>query len=194
MPTPNSPSVWRHLPNAITLTRIALVAPLVWLIANHRFEGALIVVAIAGASDALDGLLAKRFGWRSWLGGVLDPLADKVLLIASFVSLDLANVIPDWLMWLVVGRDLVIALGATAYHFLIGRVVPQPSVLSKITTFIQIICVLALLLKLSGVLPLPDGVADALIWLTALATVASGVHYIVTWSRKALRAKRKEGA
>lgn len=187
----DSRSAWRHLPNAITLARIALVAPLVWLIANRRFEAALIVVAVAGASDALDGLLAKRFGWRSWLGGVLDPLADKLLLIACFVSLDLADAIPDWLMWLVVGRDLVIAAGATAYHFLIGRVVPQPSLLSKITTFIQIVCALVLLLKLSGALPLPDAIDDALVWLTALATLASGLHYVAVWSRKALGTKEE---
>lgn len=193
-PTPSPPSPWRHLPNAITLARIALVAPLVWLIAHHHFDGALVLVAVAGASDALDGLLAKRFGWRSWLGGVLDPVADKMLLIACFISLDLAGVIPSWLMWLVVGRDIVIAAGATAYHFLIGRVVPQPSVLSKITTFVQIVCVLALLLKLSGALPLPDAFDETLIWLTALATVASGVHYVVVWSGKALEAKRKENA
>jgi cardiolipin synthase len=188
-PASNSSSPWRHLPNALTLARIALVAPLIWLIAHHYFKSALLVVAVAGASDALDGLLARRFGWRSWLGGVLDPLADKVLLIACFVSLDLAEVIPDWLMWLVVGRDLMIAAGATAYHFLVGRVVPEPSLLSKITTFIQIVCVLALLLKLSGALPLPDSVDETLIWLTALATAASGVHYVVVWSRKALHTR-----
>ncbi len=192
--TTNSDSPWRHLPNAITLARIALVAPLVWLIANHRFGAALVLVAVAGASDALDGLLAKRYGWQSWLGGVLDPLADKLLLVACFVSLDLAGVIPDWLMWLVVGRDLVIAAGATAYHFLIGRVVPQPSLLSKITTFTQIICALALLLKLSGLLPLPDAIDATLIWLTALATLASGVHYVAVWSHKALETRRRENA
>ncbi|MFT3792619.1 MAG: CDP-alcohol phosphatidyltransferase family protein [Rudaea sp.] len=190
----DSRSAWRHLPNAITLARIALVAPLVWLIAHRRFEAALVVVAVAGASDALDGLLAKRFGWRSWLGGVLDPLADKLLLVASFVSLYLAGAIPGWLVWLVVGRDLVIAIGATAYHFLVGRVVPQPSLLSKVTTFLQIVCALALLLKLSGVLPLPDAVDATLVWLVALATVASGVHYIVVWSFKAANARRRNNA
>lgn len=191
LPAENEISPWRHLPNAITLARIALVAPLVWLIANRYFEAALVVVAIAGASDALDGLLAKRCGWRSWLGGVLDPLADKLLLVACFVSLNLAGAIPDWLMWLVVGRDLVIAVGATAYHFLIGRVVPQPSALSKITTFVQIVCALALLLKLSGVMPLPDSFDVALIRLAALATAASGVHYVAVWSAKAWQARRE---
>jgi cardiolipin synthase len=184
-------SSWRHLPNAITLVRAALVVPLVWTIAQHAFDAALIIVAIAGASDALDGFLAKRYGWQSWLGGVLDPIADKLVLIACFVSLCLAHVLPGWLMWLVVGRDLVIASGATAYHFLIGRVIPLPSILSKITTCIQIVCVLALLVNLSSVFDLPPALIDLSFALTALATLASGVHYVFVWSRKALVARRQ---
>src|SRR5689334_16611691 len=89
-------SPWRHLPNAITLTRIALVVPLIAVIARENFNAALILVMIAGASDALDGLLAKRCGWQSWLGGVLDPIADKTLLVACFVSLYLVGVMPAW--------------------------------------------------------------------------------------------------
>ena len=156
-------SPWRHLPNAITLVRIALVVPLIGTVRGHDFRAALIVVAIAGASDALDGFLARQCGWRSWLGGVLDPLADKLLLIACFVSLYVAGVLPAWLMWLVVGRDLVIVAGATAYHFLIGRVVPQPSILAKLTTCIQIICVLGVLVHLSGVFDLAPAFIDALL-------------------------------
>src|SRR5258708_39075538 len=79
-PAPSAITPWRHLPNAITLARIALVVPLVDCIMRADFNAALILVIIAGLSDALDGLLAKRFGWQSWLGGVLDPLADKTLL------------------------------------------------------------------------------------------------------------------
>ncbi len=183
-------STWRHLPNAITLVRIALVVPLIGTVRGHDFRAALIVVAIAGASDALDGFLARQYGWRSWLGGVLDPLADKLLLIACFVSLYVAGVLPAWLMWLVVGRDLVIVAGATAYHFLIGRVVPQPSILAKVTTCIQIACVLGVLVHLSGVFDLPPAFIDALLATTALATVASGAHYVFVWSRKALQAPR----
>ncbi|MGH8123815.1 MAG: CDP-alcohol phosphatidyltransferase family protein [Rudaea sp.] len=185
-------SPWRHLPNAITLVRIALVVPLIGTVRGHDFRAALLIVAIAGASDALDGFLARQFGWRSWLGGVLDPLADKLLLIACFVSLHLAGVLPAWLMWLVVGRDLVIVAGATAYHFLIGRVVPQPSMLAKITTCTQIVCALAVLVHLSGVFDLPPALLAALLAATALATVASGVHYVLVWSRKALQAPRRE--
>lgn len=183
-------SPWRHLPNAITLVRVALVVPLIGTVRGHDFRAALIVAAVAGGSDALDGFLARRFGWRSWLGGVLDPLADKLLLIACFVSLYLAGVLPAWLMWLVVGRDLVIVAGATAYHFLLGRVVPQPSMLAKITTCIQIVCVLGVLVHLSGVFDLPPALTDVLFALTALATVASGAHYVFIWSRKALQAVR----
>src|SRR5580765_6764447 len=95
-------SPWRHLPNLLTASRMLMVVPLAWLILDGHYRGALLVAASAGATDALDGLLAKRYGWQSWLGGVLDPLADKLLLIACFVSLDLAGAIPDWLMWLVV--------------------------------------------------------------------------------------------
>jgi cardiolipin synthase len=184
----SKPTPWRHLPNALTIVRIVLVAPLIWLIANHEFEAALIVIAVAGATDAVDGFLAKHFGWQSWLGGVLDPLADKLLLIASFVSLGFAGAVPAWLAWLVVGRDVVIAAGATAYHFLIGRIVPQPSVLSKLTTFLQIVCTLEMLLGPSGVVTLPPVVGEGLIWLTAIATVASGLQYVGVWSLKAMRA------
>jgi cardiolipin synthase (CMP-forming) len=187
--TPMALSPWRHLPNALTLARIALVLPLVWSIARHRFDSALGIAAVAGFTDAFDGFLAKRFGWQSWLGGVLDPIADKLLLMACFISLWLAGVFPLWLTGLVVGRDLAIAAGATAYHFLIGRVTPQPSTLSKITTCIQISCVLAVLVNLGHLIELPAPLIDAGFVLTALATAASGVHYVVTWTLKALRAR-----
>ncbi len=130
--------------------------------------------------------------WSSWLGGVLDPLADKLLLVACFVSLYLAGAVPGWLMWLVVGRDLVITVGAIAYHNLIGRVLPQPTILSKITTCVQIAYVLALLVHLSPWIDLPASVIKLVAWLTALATVASGLHYVVAWSRKALQAREEQ--
>ena len=105
------------------------------------------VAACAGASDALDGFLAKRYGWQSWLGGMLDPIADKLMLIACFVSLGTIGAHPAWLTWLVVGRDVVIVAGAVAYHSFIGRVDAQPTPLSKFTTCIQITYVLAQLMQ-----------------------------------------------
>ncbi len=184
-PVRDAASPWRHLPNAITIARIALVLPLVASIAQQEFNAALILVVIAGVSDALDGLLAKRFGWQSWLGGVLDPIADKILLIACFVSLYVAGVMPLWMMALALARDAVILAGAVTYHFVVGRFTPQPLTVSKITTVLQIVLVVALLVDRTSWFELPHALLQALIWLTALATVASGVQYVRVWSHKA---------
>lgn len=175
----------RHLPNLITALRIALVVPLCLLILAQRWPQALLVAAVAGVSDALDGLLAKRFGWQSWIGGMLDPLADKLLLTAAFVTLAVVGAIPAWLTVLIVGRDLVIVAGAIAYHALIGRFDAAPTRLSKWTTVVQIVFVLFELQRLAGWLPQVPELDVAMIALTAALTIASGMHYIVVWGRRA---------
>jgi cardiolipin synthase len=186
-------TMWRHLPNTLTVLRMALVVPLAWMIRETRYDEAVVVAAIAGLTDALDGFLAKRFRWQSWLGGVLDPIADKLMLVACFVTLGLVGAHPDWLTGLVVGRDVVIVAGAVAWHNLIGRIHAQPTRLSKLTTVVQIVYVLAQLLHLSHWLELPPRLLEVLIVLTAVLTAASGLQYVVVWSRKALRL-RKAGA
>lgn len=187
----------RHLPNLITALRILLVLPLCWLIDSGRYDGALVVAAIAAFSDALDGWLAKRFGWQSWIGGMLDPVADKLLLTAAFVWLALAGDMPGWLAALVVGRDLAIVAGAVAYHNLVGPFDAAPSRLSKATTVIQLVFVLSELLRLSHWLVPPPSLRMALVATTAAITVASGLHYIVVWgarARAALHARRERKA
>lgn len=185
-------TMWRHLPNALTVLRMALVVPLVWMIRETRYDEAVVVAAIAGLTDALDGFLAKRCGWQSWLGGVLDPIADKLMLVACFVTLGLVGAHPDWLTGLVVGRDVVIVAGAVAWHNLIGRIHAQPTRLSKLTTVVQIVYVLAQLLHLSHWLDLPPRVLEVLIVVTAVLTAASGLQYVVVWSRKALRLRKAD--
>jgi cardiolipin synthase len=179
--------VLRHLPNLITALRMALVVPLCWLIDAGRYDGALLVAAIAGFSDALDGFLAKHFGWQTWIGGMLDPIADKLLLMAAFVWLARAGELPVWLAALIVGRDLAIVAGAVAYHNLIGRFDAEPSRLSKLTTVAQIAFVLIELLRLSHWIEIPSPVRSVLIALIAALTLASGLHYIVVWSARARR-------
>lgn len=186
--TASGTSPWRHLPNALTVLRMLLVVPLAWLILDGYFERALLVAACAGATDALDGMLAKRYGWQSWLGGILDPIADKLMLLACFLSLGIIGAHPLWLVWLVIGRDVVIVAGAVAYHYLIGRLNAQPTPLSKFTTFVQIVYVLAQLLNLTAWFELPTLTA-ALMWGTVIVTVLSGVQYVVVWSAKAWRAQ-----
>jgi len=189
-------SPWRHLPNLLSGLRMLLVVPLVWLIRDAQYDGALLIAACAGATDALDGYLAKRFGWQSWLGGILDPIADKLMLIACFVSLGMIGAHPAWVTWLVVGRDVVIVAGAATYHFLVGRLSAEPSQLSKVTTVIQIVYVLAQLVHLTSWVDVPL-LTSALMWATVLCTIASGMQYVAVWSRKAqreLRSQRETGA
>lgn len=181
----------RHLPNLITALRMLLVLPLCWLIDAGRYDGALLVAAVAAASDALDGWLAKHFGWQTWIGGMLDPIADKLLLTAAFVSLALSGGLPAWLTVLVVGRDVAIVSGAIAHHNLIGRFDAAPSRLSKATTAVQLAFVLAELLRLSHWITVSPALRSAMIGITAAITLASGLHYIVVWGTRARRTLRE---
>lgn len=174
----------RHLPNALTVLRLLLVPPLAVLLLREDYTTALWVAVIAGLTDALDGALARLFGWQSWLGGVLDPLADKLLLVTGYVCLWWQGVIPDWLAALVLVRDLVIVAGALIYHRLVQRLQPSPSLLGKLTTFAQLLFLLVCLLALGSRLQL-DSVLPALALLTGALTVASGIDYVVRFGARA---------
>ncbi|MGD8430706.1 MAG: CDP-alcohol phosphatidyltransferase family protein, partial [Ectothiorhodospiraceae bacterium] len=117
----------RQLPNLITGLRIVLVPPIVILILRHEYSLALILFIAAGVSDALDGTLARVGRWQTALGGVLDPVADKLLVFGVFLSLVLAGRMPEWLFAAALLRDLVIGAGALAYRLRIGPFAPAPS-------------------------------------------------------------------
>ena len=104
----------QDIPNLISITRILLVVPLVVALLDYQFGIAMVLFAIAGISDALDGFLAKHYHWESRLGSILDPLADKLLLVAGFATLTWLGYIPNWLLWLVIGRDIMIVTGGMA--------------------------------------------------------------------------------
>jgi cardiolipin synthase (CMP-forming) len=184
-------SPWRHLPNALTASRMLLVVPLVWLIHEGRYEAAVFVALIAGLTDAVDGWLAKHFHWESWIGGILDPIADKLMLIGGFVSLGMVGAHPQWLTWLVVGRDFVIVAGAVAYHNLIGRISGEPSALSKLNTCVQIAYVLLQLVNLTRWVEFPHAAVTASIYITAVFAVASGLQYVIIWTAKAARVRKQ---
>jgi cardiolipin synthase len=191
---PTSPSPLRHLPNALTALRMLLVIPLVWLIHDGHYDAAVIVALFAGFTDALDGWLAKHFAWQSWIGGIIDPIADKLMLIGCFVSLGLVGAHPEWLTWLVVGRDVLIVAGAIAYHNFIGRISGEPTLLSKINTCVQIVYVILQLINLTTWFELPRSVMTFAIYVTAAITIASGLQYVAIWSAKALRVRAQERA
>jgi cardiolipin synthase len=184
----------RDIPNLITGLRILLVAPFLWLLLTERYEAALVLFVIAGVSDALDGFLAKYYGWTSELGGLLDPIADKLLLIGAILALGWLNELPAWLVGLVIARDLVIIGGAVAYHLRIARLHAAPLMISKLNTLVQLTLVCAVIVHY-GLTPLPAWLLAGGIYLTALTTVWSGAAYIWRWGRLARgKAQRSTGS
>lgn len=181
-------TVLRHLPNLISLLRILMVPPVAWFIVEQQFGAALSLFVIAGVSDGIDGFLAKHYGWVSRLGSILDPLADKLLLSISFVTLAVMGHLPLWLALLVLGRDLVIVVGGVIYHHLVGRFSLEPTFVSKFNTFLQIALVALVLVRLAG-LGLPQWSIDIPIVLLVLSVLMSGGDYIWTWGRRAWQSR-----
>jgi cardiolipin synthase len=173
-----------YIPNLLCVTRMLLVAPLVWLIGRGEYVVALILFIVAGASDALDGFLAKRFEWRTQLGGLLDPAADKLLLSSVFITLGITGLCPLWLVVLVVMRDVVIATGALVYRRLIGSFTWRARPLSKANTASQLSFVLATLTRAALEVP-PAAVLQVLGGLVVTTTVLSGADYVWRWGRRA---------
>jgi len=174
----------RDLPNIISFVRLLAVIPVVVLLLQREFGWALVVFALAGVSDGLDGLLAKHFGWQSRLGGMLDPLADKVLLVACFLVLGTLGLIPLWLVAAVVLRDLLIVGGALVYNYRVEEVEAAPTLVSKLNTLLQILLLVAVITD-AGPLPLAPPVISALVWGCLATVLVSGAQYVWVWSHKA---------
>lgn len=180
----------RDIPNILSSLRLASAPGVGWLVAQEAHIYALGLFAVMAFTDALDGFLAKRYAWQSRLGGILDPLADKALLISTYVALWWLHLVPWWLLALIVGRDLVIVSGALRWHLHYGPLDAAPTHLSKLTTFIQVCLAIGLLAISVGYSP-PPLVLTLGVYAVALLTLASGLHYVVIWSAKA-RAQRKQ--
>lgn len=180
------------LPNAICVGRILLVAPIAYVLVRGQYELTLLLFAIAAASDAADGWLAKTFGWQSELGKALDPVADKLLLVTVFLTLAALGLAPVWLAAVAVLRDLVIAAGAVAYHRMFGRLDGGPSAISKLNTGLQVAFVVTVIANAAWH-RMPDGVVIALGAATFVTTVVSGIDYVLRYSRMAI-ANRRAGA
>jgi len=166
-----------YAPNQLTLLRLIFIPPLIVFILYGRYPAAFALALIAGGSDALDGLLARRLGQQTTLGTYLDPIADKLLLSSSFIALGFSGQIPLWLVILVLSRDviivatvLVMVLATPLRHF-------PPSIYGKINTVAQIATVLITLLALTFPLTPFHLLALAGVYCTAVFTVLSGVHY-----------------
>lgn len=174
----------RHLPNIICLIRMALIWPILTALHAGDYPRALVFFIVAAASDGVDGYLAKRFNWTSELGKFLDPLADKLLLMAVFIECAWLELVPWWLTAAVVARDVLIGLGALVFRLWFGPLHGRPTLISKLNTGAQLLYVMLVLLSAAERLPLRE-VLDAAALVTFATTVISGLHYVATFSRRA---------
>ncbi|WP_298185683.1 CDP-alcohol phosphatidyltransferase family protein [Acidiferrobacter sp.] len=170
----------QYLPNMITLMRVAFVPLLILVLKDHHYLKALAVFLVAGISDGLDGYIAKRFGFVSQLGAILDPLADKILLVSAYIMLALLALVPFWLVLVVTFRDVVIVGGYLVYTSLYGPVSMRPSRVSKFNTFTQILLVVFVLTERAFAFPAAH-IQAALVFMVLVTTIASGGHYLWTW-------------
>ena len=179
----------KDIPNIISITRMVLVIPVVFLMLEKALGWALLLFIIAGISDGIDGYLAKRFNWHSRLGSILDPLADKLLLISSFIALTWLSLIPVWLTAAIISRDIVIVIGAITYHYFVGKYEMEPTLISKINTFVQLSLVVFVMFS-EGVWYLGQTVTQFLIYITLFTTIASGILYVVIWGKRTLNSNK----
>ncbi|MBL4585263.1 MAG: CDP-alcohol phosphatidyltransferase family protein [Pseudomonadales bacterium] len=175
--------LYRQIPNLITMIRIALVVPVACYIYDGAFMRATVLFIIAGISDGLDGLLARRFNWHSRFGAIADPIADKLLLTVCFLLLAYVGQLPIWLAAIVLGRDIIIFSGALAYHFFVEHYDVAPSMPGKISTFCQLLLVSVILLS-NSLFPFEPFIIEMIIGLVAFSSIVSGSGYVITWWNK----------
>jgi cardiolipin synthase len=172
------------LPNAISITRIALIAPILVLFIEGRYGWSLGLFVVAGLSDGIDGYLAKRFGWQTRLGGFLDPAGDKLLVAWTFGTLAVLGRIPVWLAVIVILRDVVIVAGSFMYHYLVRRLEGEPTFISKFNTGLEF-AFLIFIMSQAGY-GWPDEITTTVLGAAVLITVViSGYDYVSNWIRTA---------
>lgn len=182
--------ILKHLPNALTLFRLILIVPFVRYLYHAEYVHAFYTFVLAGFTDGLDGWLARHFGWQSLFGSFVDPLADKLLVATSFISLALIGLLPWWLVILVFLRDFTISIGVLAWFWLIQRKLDfEPTLLSKFNTTFQLALVSICLFELAYY-QFPQYLINGLIVVTATTTSITFIDYIWTWGHKAWSQKR----
>jgi cardiolipin synthase len=151
------------------------------LIGYNKPLWALIVFAIAGLTDALDGYIARKFNQETLLGKILDPIADKSLLISSFIFIynsDLKVKFPFWYVVIVISRDMFILLGSLVIYFIKGNLKIEPSIFGKATTFFQILSIITILL--ANIIPINKFIIDSVIYVSSIFTILSAITYLNT--------------
>ena len=182
----NNQSLVLYIPNILSIARIGLVPWLLVLLQAQQFTLSLVVFVVAGITDGLDGFIAKRFNAQTNLGAILDPLADKALLVSAYVMLSIMELVPFWLMVVVVFRDVVIVGGYLIMRLSFDSIEMRPLLISKANTFIQIAFIILVLVSLLGGLD-QSGLMTVLAYLVLLTSVTSGSAYVYIWALKATK-------
>ena len=170
-----------NLANAVTIFRLLSVPFFISFVLYSKWEMALLVFILAAASDGLDGYIARRAKQKTELGSVLDPIADKVLILSAFICLSISEALPvsvkppTYVPIVIISRDAIILLGAILIYIIKGSFEAKPTLISKITTFLQMTTVISILLKLA---------LSPFLWNIAVGfTVLSGIDYVIRGSR-----------
>lgn len=175
-PPPGTSASLVNLANIITFGRLCAVPLAFWLVLDHRMDDAFLLFVAAGLSDALDGWLARRYGGNA-IGAMMDPVADKALLVTMYVTLAAVGVLPNWLAILVVFRDLLIVGGVVVLAVLGHAITIQPLYISKLNTVLQIVLIGVTLLQTGFSLGIP-GLSAVVTWAVVVTTIASGAAYV----------------
>ncbi len=175
--------VWT-VPNQITFLRLGFIPVFLILCLYEEYRWALLVLVVAGLSDGIDGLLARKLNQKSALGAYLDPIADKLLLSSSFVVLAMAKKVAWWLTIMVLSRDVLLLVVAAVIIMISGYRPFPPSIYGKFTTFFQIVFVFAVVLAAAYPYPHWEQVNNGLLYIVTAFTVFSGFHYSFSIARK----------
>ncbi len=182
-----------NVPNALSILRIILTVPVVMTLLNHQYFLAMMLFFVAGVTDALDGWIAKRYSCQTRLGSILDPVADKLLLVSSFITLYITGLLPIWLLVLVFLRDVMIVSGTVGCFIGSGEskdTLLSPSKLSKINTALQIMLVLFLVVV--QIYPVSVQWHTIFFIVVATSTVLSGADYVWIWTEKVISQEKSK--
>ncbi len=182
-----------NIPNFLSLLRILLVPVVVIFLIQGSYGKALLIFSLAGATDALDGTLARLLKCQTVLGAYLDPIADKMLLTASFVTLAILGIIPGWLTVIVISRDFIILLGIAVLTIISVPYVIKPAFIGKVTTALQIGTIFLVLSFQIFTYEVGCNWIKIIFWLTGAFTVASGLIYMIRGIKFINNVSLKEG-
>lgn len=183
---------WRYLPNMMTGLRLVLVLPILYTIWVGYYSMAFYLFLIAAVTDAVDGRLARYYDWTSQLGAFLDPLADKCLLVSTFLLLGYLAQLPWWVVSVGIGRDVFIVAGIFIYRTWIGPIFYESILMSKINTVVQLWVILLILFHL-GFHNIPDNFLYAINSIMVITSIMSFIQYAWLWGKRAWQHVNQKG-